>query len=101
MYYKDILQKYLKGELLALRNNWIGVKQGVIALSKYSDAVTPQMRSVLDSVYNELFYNNNLIFSDEIYDNRGQLRCGKNQVISERELLRNIDWLVKGVEVVE
>lgn len=101
LYYKDILQKYLKGELLALRNNWIGVKQGVIALSKYSDAVTPQMRSVLDSVYNELFYNNNLIFSDEIYDNRGQLRCGKNQVISERELLRNIDWLVKGVEVVE
>lgn len=101
LYYKDILQKYLKGELLALRNNWIGVQEGVIILSDYSALVTPQMRSVINSIYDELAGNNNLIFSGEIYDNRGELRCGKNQVISERELLRNINWLVKGVEVVE
>lgn len=100
-YYKDILRKYLKGELHSIRNNWLGVQQGVITLSDYSDSVTLQMRSVIGSIYNELAYDNNLIFYDDIYDNQGKLRCAKNQVISDMELLRNIDWLVKGVEVVE
>jgi hypothetical protein len=45
--------------------------------------------------------NGLVVFSDEIYDNQGKLRCTKNKVISDTELLRNIDWLIKGVEVLE
>lgn len=101
LYYKDILQKYLKGELFSIRDNWVGIEQGVITLEDYSDSVTPRMRSVINSARNELLYSRNLIFSDEIYDNQGNLRCGKNQVIDDKGLLRSIDWLVKGVEVVE
>jgi basic membrane protein A len=101
LYYKDILQKHMKGELFSIRDNWVGVQQGVITLSDYSESVTPKMLSVVNSAQNELLYNNNLIFCDEIYDNQGKLRCGKNQVIDDKELLRSIDWLVKGVEVVE
>lgn len=101
LYYKDILQKHMKGELFSIRDNWAGVQQGVITLADYSEAVTPKMRSMINLVYNELLYNNNLIFYDEIYDNQGKLRCGKNQVIDEKILLSDIDWLVKGVEVVE
>lgn len=101
LYYKDILQKYMKGELFSIRDNWVGVQQGVITLADYSDLVTPQMRSTINSVQNELLCNNNLIFFDEIYDNTGKLRCGKKKVINEKVLLSDIDWLVKGVEVVE
>lgn len=101
LYYKDILQKYLKGELFSLRDNWVGVEQGVITLSDYSELVTPQMRLAINSAQKDLVANKNLIFSGEIYDNQGNLRCGKNQVIDDKELLRSIDWLVKGVEVVE
>ena len=101
LYYKDILQKYMKGELFSIRDNWVGVQQGVITLSDYSESVTPKMISVVNSAKNELLYNNNLIFCDEIYDNQGQLRCGKNQVIDDKILLSDIDWLVRGVEVVE
>lgn len=101
LYYKDILQKYMKGELFSIRDNWVGVQQGVITLSDYSEVITPKMRTVINSAQNDLLYNNNLIFADEIYDNQGNLRCGKNQVIDEKILLRDIDWLVKGVEVVE
>lgn len=101
LFYKDILQKYMKSELFSIRDNWIGVQEGIITLSDYSDLVTPHMRSVINSAQNEILYNNNLIFYDEIYDNQGNLRCGKNQVIYDKELLSNIDWLVKGVEVVE
>ena len=101
LYYKDILQKYMKSELFSIRDSWVGVQQGVITLADYSNLVTPQMRSVINSAQNELLYNNNLIFCDEIYDNQGKLRCGKNQVIDDKILLSDIDWLVKGVEVVE
>ena len=101
LYYKDILQRYLKGELIAIRNNWPGVREGVVSLSKYSSAVTPKMIVRLDSIRNELAMDNNLIFYNEIYDNEGNLRCGKNQVLTEHELLSNINWLVKGAEVVE
>ena len=101
VYYKDILRRYLKGELLALRNAWLGVREGIINLEKYSNFVTPQMKEVINSVKDELATSNNLIFYNEIYDNQGILRCGKDQVITEYELLRNINWLVKGVEVLE
>ena len=101
LYYKDIIQKYLKGELFSIRDNWVGIQQGIITLSDYSDLVTPQMRMSIDSAQREILSNQNLIFCDEIYDNKGNLRCGKNQVINDKELLRSVDWLVKGVEVVE
>lgn len=101
LFYKDILQRYLKGELVSIRNNWVGVQQNVISLSKFSNLVTPKMQKKLNDTYNELLANRNLIFEGEIYDNEGNLRCEKNQVISDKELLRNIDWLVKGVEVVK
>lgn len=101
VYYRDILQRYLKGELISMRNNWLGVRENVISLSEYSRRVTPEMRAYIDTIKNELTFNDNLIFYNEIYDNQGNLRCGKNQVFTEHELLSNINWLVKGVEVVE
>ena len=98
--YKDVVQKYLKGELSAIRNRWIGVQEGVISLSKFSSEVTPEMKDYLNSLENEL-KNNELIFSNIIYDNQGNLRCTEGETISEEELLKNIDWLVRGVEVLE
>ena len=58
-------------------------------------------RAALDSFYDELKNEGNLIFSNEIYDNAGNLRCEEYEVISDYELLRSINWLVEGVEVVE
>ena len=87
--------------MFSIRDNWVGIEQGVITLSDYSDLVTQQMRLKINSAQKDLVSNQNLIFSGEIYDNQGKLRCGKNQVIDDKELLRSIDWLVKGVEVVE
>ena len=98
--YKDIVQRYLKGELSSIRNRWVGVQEGVIYLSDYSASVTPDMIDYLNSLKNELYYNE-LIFHDDIYDNQGNLRCSKGEAIIEEELLKNVDWLVRGVEVLE
>lgn len=100
LFYKDILQRYVKGELSSVRNHWVGVQQGIIALSDYSNLVDARTKRTLASLYNELTYSE-FIFSGEIYDNQGNLRCTKDKVISETELLKNINWLVRGVEVLE
>lgn len=101
LFYEDILQKYLKGELISLRNCWLGVQENSITFSDYSNLVDNSTRSILNSFYSELKYEGNLIFCNEIYDNAGNLRCEEYEVISDYELLRSIDWLIKGVEVVE
>ena len=101
LFFKDILKRHLKGELFSISNRWVGAQQGAINLVNYSSAVTPEMQNILSSMRDELAYDNNLIFYNEIYDNQGNLRCGKNQVLSDKELLEHMDWLVRGVEVVE
>lgn len=101
LFYKEILLKHLKGELSAMRNYWIGTQQGAINLSQYSNSVSDVMRLNLNAIRNELVDSKNLIFAGEIYDNEGNLRCEENQAISDYELLRNVHWFVRGVEVVE
>ena len=101
LFYQDILRKHLKGELASTRNYWVGAQQGAIDFSEYSKAVDMQTRLDLNEIKHELSDNRNLIFADEIFDNEGNLRCSKNQVISDKDLLKNINWFVDGVEVVK
>ena len=100
LFYKDVIQKYLKGELNAIRNHWIGVERDVIIMSEYSSAVTPEMKKRLSQLQREL-REGQMIFYNEIYDNRGQLRCADGEAVSDDVLLEKIDWLVRGVEVLD
>ena len=100
LYYSDIIQRYLKGELNSVKNNWLEIERGAVTLSDYSPSVTKEMITQIDSLKQELIYNN-LIFAGEIYDNQGKIRCEKDEAISDDTLLENINWLVKGVEVLE
>ena len=45
--------------------------------------------------------NGNLIFAGKIYDNTGKIRCEAGEAISDDTLLEDINWLVKGVEILE
>lgn len=101
LFYEDILQKYLKDELSTIGNYWSGTRQNTVILSDFSDSVYNDMRIILDSIYTELVSDGNLIFCNEIYDNAGNLRCEKYEIISDNELLKDMDWLIEGVEVVD
>ena len=100
IFYKDVITRYLKGELNSIKNHWVGVQEHVIMLSNYSPLVTPDMAKKLDFMRQELL-NGKLIFANEIYDNQNNLRCARGEAISDDELLENINWLVKGVEILE
>lgn len=100
LYYLDMIQRYLKGEINFAKNHWLGIDRGAVMLSEYSPAVTNEMVVRLDSLRQELI-NGKLIFSGKIYDNAGNVRCEENEAISDDTLLESIDWLVKGVEILE
>ncbi len=100
LYYTDIIQRYLKGELNSVKNHWLGIDRGAVTLSDYSPSVTKEMISQIESIKQGIIYHN-LIFAGEIYDNQGKIRCKKGEAISDDTLLENINWLVRGVEVLE
>ena len=100
LYYTDMIQRYLKGELNSVKNHWLGMERGAVMLTEYSPAVTPKMISQIDSLKQELM-NGKLVFSGKIYDNAGNIRCEEGEAISDDTLLENVNWLVRGVEVLE
>lgn len=100
LYYSDIIQRYLKGEINSVKNHWLGIDRGAVALSDFSSAVDADMVAKLDSLKQELI-NGNLIFFGELRDNRGEIRCTADEAVSDDKLFEDINWLVKGVEVLE
>ncbi len=100
VYYRDILQRFLKGELNSVKNHWLGIDRGVVFLTDFSPAVTPHMRSRIAELREQLVHNK-LIFSGQIHDNKGTLRCAAGEAISDDTLLEKIDWQVEGVKILE
>ena len=99
-YYPEIIRRYLRGEINSPDKCWMGMKEGVVGLSAYSPRVTEEMRDAVERASIEIMAGK-LIFSDVIYDNGGNLRSDPKENISDDALLNHIDWLARGVEILE
>ena len=100
IYYRHILQRYLKGELNAIRNRWIGIDEGAIHLADVSERIG------LDAGYAVAGLRRDLegfhpIFRGPIRDTRGLLRVGAGEVLHDDALLARMDWYVEGVEFLD
>ena len=81
-------------------NRWVGMEADLVELSQLSDAVTYEQRTVLKQLKKEMLAGR-FVFAGEIFDNKGKRRCQPNEVIRDEYLLQHMDWLVKGVDVLE
>lgn len=100
IYYDDILRRYLKGELNAMKNHWIGIDREAVLLDELSAEITEGMRGHLYYLRRAL-NGHQLIFIGPLVDNKGVLRCKEGETISDDALLDSIDWLISGVSVLE
>ena len=100
IYYSDIINRYLRGELNSAGDQWIDIKSGSVVLTNYSETVTPEMQNRVEMLRQELLQGHN-IFSGNIYDNEGVQHCADGETISDKALLFRTNWLVRGVEVRE
>jgi len=100
IYYTEIVENFLKGSLNAEKINWLGIERNAVYLGSFSDRVTEDMRLKVEQTRQNML-DGFLIFSGEIYDNEGNLRSAADEALSDDILLTQVDWLVKGVEVLD
>lgn len=100
MVYREVLGDYLQKKENSSRNYWIGIEKNAVGLAFYSDRVSQETRDAVSEAAAQLT-NDREVFSGVIYDNRGNQRCGENEVVRDEILLNQMDWLVEGVEVYE
>ncbi len=98
--YQRALIDFLSGRANFSSDYWLGLSEGAVSLLPCSDRVTDETRGLVKSEA-ERIQTWRDVFSGEIRDNTGSLRCDLNERIGDYELFYNMDWYVEGVEVYE
>lgn len=98
--YAEMISDYLKGKGNTADNYWIGMEADAVGLAACSEYVTQEMQDAVEEARQEIL-SGKAIFSGEVYDTEGNLRCGESEIISDEALLEDVDWYVEGVEIYE
>lgn len=98
--YAELLKAFLKGNYPDNDKWWLGLETDSVTLSPYSPIVPEETRNEIEKARNEIL-NGKDVFSGEIYDNQGNLRCTENENISDDILFHDMEWYVDGVEIIE
>ncbi len=98
--YTDILRRHYRQSVENRDwNYWPGLPQGCAGMEIAKDKLTFRERAVLESEQWALTHGA-LIFTEEIYDRDGIRRCEAGESISGQYLRTQMDWLIKGVNVI-
>ncbi|MGN0402151.1 MAG: BMP family ABC transporter substrate-binding protein [Acetatifactor sp.] len=98
--YLEITRDYLRGNANKARHYWFGLEKDAVCLTEFSGEVTPEIRDRVNEA-SERIRGGNDVFSGEIYDTEGKLRCSANESISDKVLIEESDWFVYGVVFLE
>lgn len=98
--YLDILQRYQRGEKSVLHFYWKGLAEGMTGLSAYSERVAPDTRQAVEEA-RQAILSGREIFSGEMHDQQGRLQCLSGEAIPDKILLKQMNWLVEGVDSLE
>ena len=98
--YEEVIRTFMRGKGNSVPNYWIGLEEGVVGLSAYSDEVSEEISQEIEAAKSDILSGDD-VFSGIIYDNTGALRCAEKETISDEILLERFDWYVEGVEFYE
>ncbi|MBQ2616650.1 MAG: BMP family ABC transporter substrate-binding protein [Synergistaceae bacterium] len=98
--YEKVLGDYMSGRSNFSNSYWLGFDEGAVDLYPLSPRVS-EKTAYLASVEKQRILENRSVFSGVIYDNKGNLRCDKDERISDHELFTGMDWFIEGVEIYE
>jgi len=98
--YEQLIREHLRGQNRYVLSDWLGLDSGAVQLTAYSPLVSQQTQDEVSRAIDEILAGQH-VFSNEIYDNNGNLRCGEGEAMSDEYLMQNMDWLVEGVRVYE
>lgn len=98
--YMDIVQDFLQGKANSKQHHWCGLETGAVGISAYSPLVSQEARAEVDKAKNKILAGLD-IFSGEIHDNTGVVRCETDEFISDTTLMNDFYWYVDGVIIHE
>jgi simple sugar transport system substrate-binding protein len=76
---------------------WWGLKEGMVQMAEYGDAVTPEIRAQADAVRDGIIAGTLHPFTGPIKDQSGTERVAAGVTMTDAEL-STMDWYVEGVE---
>ena len=79
---------------------WLGIQENAIELDEYSENVSVRARYEVTFAIDRMRAGKS-VFSGEIYDSGGNVRCAEGEVLSDISIISGMDWLVEGVTVDE
>ncbi|HXH02779.1 MAG TPA: BMP family ABC transporter substrate-binding protein [Candidatus Competibacteraceae bacterium] len=95
-FYTAIAQEVLEGRWTA-RDEWLGIKAGVIRLAPFSDAVPQAVRDLVQAKEAAIKDGTFHPFQGPVKDQEGRVRIAEGSTIADEELLK-MDWYVEGVQ---
>lgn len=96
--YRELVSDYLKG---TKRNKyWFGIDDNAVKLIDFSTEVDKKSMDAVNKAKVRIIHERD-VFTNQIYDTKGRLRCGIGESISDENLLLHMDWFVDGVEIYE
>ena len=98
--YEYLLQMLLTKQEGKRKEYWVGYPENAVGLTNFSPLVKEETKKLVAEKAQRL-KNYDFIFTGNIYDNLGRQRCSGQMSISDKQLVEDMNWLVKGVEVCE
>lgn len=95
-YYIDRVKAVMNGTWESV-DVWHGLKEGMVKMAPYGDAVPADVRKLADEVQQSIIDGSFHPFQGPIKNQKGELVVKEGEVISDTELL-GLNWYVEGVE---
>ena len=76
---------------------WHGLKEGMVEISAYGPAVTPEVGEAADKVKNAIIAGELHPFAGPIRNQAGELVVAEGEHLSDEQLLK-MDWYVQGIQ---
>lgn len=98
--YYEILREFTQGKANSVKRHWFTIDTGVVKLGEFSTEVDNTIVETVEQAKEQMRMGKD-VFSGVIYDNHGKQRCAEEEIISDENLLENMDWYVAGVKLNE
>ena len=97
--YTDLIKEYLRGNVVKNSGYWYGIEEDYVKLGELSDVI-PSYVSDRVETEKRIILSGRDVFSNMIRDNKGNYICRSGEVIPDKALINEMDWFVRGVEIV-
>lgn len=96
--YKAIIRDYLRGDIGRTMSYWWGAAEGAVNIERFSPLLTEDILTKVKEAGDD-FNEGGDVFLGKVVRSDGKVMCGKNERMSDRALLMEMNWFVEGVEI--